>query len=144
MACLLYTQLFLLNTFILFLNLSLNPVLGQILAGIEKSIIEEEGALEALNFAVSEYNENNSDLYLSRVVEVKTVKTVQQQIEAGKTLLFDVILGKTACLKTQDDLSDCPLNEPTDLQEREFCSFEVHLPDWANAINLLSSICNRI
>lgn len=80
MACLLYTQLFLLNTFILFLNLSLNPVLGQILAGIEKSIIEEEGALEALNFAVSEYNENNSDLYLSRVVEVKTVKTVQQQV----------------------------------------------------------------
>ncbi|XP_032758275.1 cystatin-S-like [Rattus rattus] len=144
MACLLYTQLFLLNTFILFLNLSLNPVLGQILAGIEKSIIEEEGALEALNFAVSEYNENNSDLYLSRVVEVKTVKTVQQKTEAGKTLLFDVILGKTACLKTQDDLSDCPLNEPTDLREREFCSFEVLLPDLANAINLLSSICNRI
>lgn len=56
------------------LNLSISPVLGHFVGGIEKSSMEDEGAPEALNFAVSQYNENNNDLYLSRVLEVKNVQ----------------------------------------------------------------------
>ncbi|XP_032758276.1 cystatin-S [Rattus rattus] len=141
MAYLLHAQLFLLTTFILVLNMRLCPVLGYFVGGIEKSSMEEEGASEALNYAVNEYNEKNSDLYLSRVVEVKDV---QKQVVAGTKFFFDVILGKTICLKTQGDLTNCPLNEEADQQEREFCSFVVHDIPWENYIVLLSSSCHSI
>lgn len=76
MAYLLHSQLFLLATLVLVLNLSYYPVVGSILTGgIEESSMEEYGAREALDFAVSQYNEQNSDIYLSQVVEVKSVKT---------------------------------------------------------------------
>lgn len=76
MAYLLHSQLFLLTTLVLVLNLSYYPVVGNILTGgIEESSMEEYGAREALDFAVSQYNEQNSDMYLSQVVEVKSVKT---------------------------------------------------------------------
>lgn len=74
MAYLLHARLFLLTTFMLVLNLCTYPVLGHIPGGIVKSSMEDEGARESLNFAVSQYNENNSDLYLSRVLEVKNVQ----------------------------------------------------------------------
>ncbi|EDL95065.1 rCG27532 [Rattus norvegicus] len=67
---------------------------------MEESSIEEEGAPEALNFAVSQYNENSSDMYLSHMVEVKTVPK-KEGVVAERILLFDVILGKTTCMKTQ-------------------------------------------
>lgn len=76
MAYLLHSQLFLLASLVLVLNLSYYPVVGNILeGGIEESSMEEYGAREALDFAVSQYNEQNSDMYLSQVVEVKSVKT---------------------------------------------------------------------
>uniref|UniRef100_A0A8C6HVY3 Cystatin domain-containing protein n=1 Tax=Mus spicilegus TaxID=10103 RepID=A0A8C6HVY3_MUSSI len=114
MACLLYTQLFLLTTLTLFLNLSLYPVLSQIAGDTEESSMEEEGAQEALNGAIFQYNEKRSDLYVSRVVEVKSVR---KRTKSGKTFFFDVILGKTTCMKNQIDLTNCPLNEQTDKQE---------------------------
>ncbi|EDL95067.1 rCG27606, isoform CRA_a [Rattus norvegicus] len=51
----------------LVLNLCTYPVMSHIPGGIEKSSMEDEGARESLNFAVSQYNENKRDLYLSRV-----------------------------------------------------------------------------
>ncbi|XP_031229126.1 cystatin-S-like [Mastomys coucha] len=140
MACLFYTQIFLLTTLILVLNLSLYSVLGQTVGGLEKSSMEEEGAREALNYAVSQYNENNNDLYLSRVVKVRSV---QKQIVSGKILVFNVIIGKTICLKTQTDLTNCPLNEQTDQQELEYCSFEVYFPWRENCLILTYSSCDR-
>ncbi|XP_021048450.1 cystatin-S-like [Mus pahari] len=139
MACLIYTQLFLLTTLTLVLNLSLYPVLGQNAGDIEESSMEEEGAQKALNGAVIQYNEKRSDLYLSRVVEVKSV---HKQVSSGKTFFFDVTLGKTTCMKNQIDLTNCPLNEQTDQKELEFCSFEVFLPSWADYIILMDYSCN--
>lgn len=75
MACPLHAPLLLLTTLMVAVNLSLNPVLGNILlGGIEESSMQEEGAPEALEYAVGKYNENNNDLYLSHVVEVKRVR----------------------------------------------------------------------
>ncbi|XP_034350586.1 cystatin-S-like [Arvicanthis niloticus] len=140
MAYLLHSQLFLLTTLVLVLNLSYYPVVGNILVGgIEESSMEEYGAREALNFAVSQYNEQNSDMYLSQVVEVKSVKT---QVVGGRKYYFEVILGKTTCLKTEDDLTQCPLNEQPDQQESEFCSFEVLDVPWENYMALVSSSCH--
>ncbi|XP_034350587.1 cystatin-S-like [Arvicanthis niloticus] len=140
MAYLLHSQLFLLTTLVLVLNLSYYPVVGNILVGgIEESSMEEYGAREALDFAVSQYNEQNSDMYLSQVVEVKSVKT---QVVGGRKYYFEVILGKTTCLKTEDDLTQCPLNEQPDQQESEFCSFEVLDVPWENYMALVSSSCH--
>ncbi|XP_028617516.1 cystatin-S-like [Grammomys surdaster] len=141
MAYLLHAQLFLLTTLIFVLNLSHYSVLGNILGGIEESSMEEYGAPEALDFAVREYNARNSDLYVSRVVEVKRV---QSQVVAGKKFLFDVILGKTTCLKPQDDWTNCPLNEESNQQEDEFCSFGVYYVPWENHMALVSSSCHSI
>ncbi|XP_031229551.1 cystatin-S-like [Mastomys coucha] len=141
MAYLLHAQLFLLTTLILGLNLICDPVLGHILGGIEKSSMEEDGAPEALDFAVSQYNKENSDMYLSRVVQVKSV---HKQVVAGEKFLFDVILGKTTCLKTQADLTNCPLNEEADQKESEFCSFEVYYIPWEDYMALMSSSCHSI
>ncbi|XP_032758277.1 cystatin-S-like [Rattus rattus] len=141
MAYLLHARLFLLTTFMLVLNLCTYPVMGHILGGIEKSSMEDEGARESLNFAVSQYNENNSDLYLSRVLEVKNV---QKQVVAGTKFLFDVILVKTTCLKTQADLTNCPAKDQAGQQEHEFCSFEVYDAPWENDMALISSSCHNI
>ncbi|XP_034349779.1 cystatin-S-like [Arvicanthis niloticus] len=142
MAYLLHSQLFLLATLVLVLNLSYYPVVGNILVGgIEESSMEEYGAREALDFAVSQYNEQNSDMYLSQVVEVKSVKT---QVVGGQKYYFEVILGKTTCLKTEADSTHCPLNEQPDQQESEFCSFEVLDVPWENYMALVSSSCHSI
>ncbi|XP_028632197.1 cystatin-S-like [Grammomys surdaster] len=141
MACLLHSQLFLLTTLMLVLNLSYYPVIGNIEGGIEESSMEEYGAQEALDFAVSQYNEKTSDMHLSQVVEVKSVKT---QVVAGKIFYFDVILGKTTCLKTQTDSTHCPLNEQADQEKSEFCSFEVHYVPWEDYMALISSSCHSI
>ncbi|XP_028632196.1 cystatin-S-like [Grammomys surdaster] len=141
MVYLLHAQLFLLTTVIFVLNLSHYAMLGHIPGGIEKSNMEEYGAPDALDFAVSQYNDRNNDLYLSRVMEVKSV---QSQVVAGKKFLFDVILGKTTCLKTQDDLTNSPLNEESNQQENKFCSFEVYYIPWESYKALMSSSCHSI
>lgn len=75
MAYLLHSQLLLLTTLILVLNLSYYSVVGKrLVGGIEESSMEEDGAQEALDFAVSQYNEKSSDLFLRRMVEVISVK----------------------------------------------------------------------
>ncbi|XP_028610041.1 cystatin-S-like [Grammomys surdaster] len=141
MAYLLHSQIFLLSTLILVLNFSYYPVVGNIPGGIQDSSMEEDGAKEALEFAVSQYNEKNSDMYLSQVVEVKSVKT---QVVAGQIYYFEVILGKTTCLKTEADSTHCPLNEQPDQQESEFCSFEVLSVPWENYMDLINSSCHSI
>ncbi|XP_028632202.1 cystatin-S-like [Grammomys surdaster] len=141
MAYLLHAQLFLLTTLILVLNLGHYPVLGHNLRDMEKSSMEEYGAPEALDFAVRQYNKSNSDLYVSSGVEVKSV---QSQVVAGKKFLFDVILGKTTCLKPQDDLTNCRLKEESNQQEHEFCSFGVYYVPWENHMALVSSSCRSI
>ncbi|OBS65575.1 hypothetical protein A6R68_05885, partial [Neotoma lepida] len=73
MAYLLHAPLLLLTT--LMVAVILNPVLGHTLeGGLEESSMQEEGAPEALEYAVNEYNENNNDLHLSRVVDVRRVQ----------------------------------------------------------------------
>ncbi|OBS58998.1 hypothetical protein A6R68_09876 [Neotoma lepida] len=109
MACLLHTPVLLLTTLMVVVNLSLNPVLGHtLLGGIEESNMQEEGAPEALEYAVSQYNENNSDIHVSHVMDVRRV---QKQVVAGTNFYFDVILGQTTCMKSQDNLTYCPLND---------------------------------
>uniref|UniRef100_A0A8C8W711 Cystatin domain-containing protein n=2 Tax=Peromyscus maniculatus bairdii TaxID=230844 RepID=A0A8C8W711_PERMB len=142
MACLFHVPLLLLTTLMVAMNLSLNPVLGDtLLGGIEKSSMQEERAPEALEYAVSKYNEYNNDLHLSRVIGVQRV---QNQVMCGTKFYFDVILGKTICKKTQANLTNCPLNDQSDQQETKFCSFDMYVVPWQNHMFLTTFSCHKM
>ncbi|KAL1764999.1 cystatin-C, partial [Sigmodon hispidus] len=74
----------------------------------------EEGAKEALDYAVKKHSESNYNLYLSSVVDVLKVR---KQVVSGKIFFFDVILGQSTCLKTQVDLTKCSLNDKAGVKE---------------------------
>ncbi|CAO2578411.1 Cst4 [Lemmus lemmus] len=72
MAGLFHAPLLKLTTLMLALNLSLNPMLVHTLQNDkEKFSVQKIGAPEALEYAVSKYNENSNDLYQDVVVQVK-------------------------------------------------------------------------
>ena len=75
MAGLLHAPLLMLTTLLVALNLSLSPMLVHTLQNdTEKFSVQEIGAPEALEYAVSKYNENSDDVYQDVVVEVKDTK----------------------------------------------------------------------
>ncbi|KAH0514630.1 Cystatin-S [Microtus ochrogaster] len=75
MAGLLHATLLMLTTLMVALNLSLSPLLVHTLQNdTEKFSVQKIGAPEALQYAISKYNENSNDLYQDVVVEVKDTK----------------------------------------------------------------------
>ena len=75
MVGLLHTPLLMLTTLMVAQNLSLSPMLVHTLQNdTEKFSVQKIGAPEALQYAVSKYNENRDDSYQDVVVEVKDIK----------------------------------------------------------------------
>ncbi|XP_005365714.2 cystatin-S-like, partial [Microtus ochrogaster] len=139
MAGLLHAPLLMLTTLMVALNLSLSPLLVHTLQNdTEKFSVQKIGAPEALQYAVSKYNENSNDLYQDVVVEVKDTKV--QHEEDGTKYLFHVILGQCICLKSKSSFASCPLNY---LEERKNCHFEVYVEQLENQTSLTSSKCNK-
>ncbi|KAK7796641.1 hypothetical protein U0070_006753 [Myodes glareolus] len=129
-----------LTTLVVALNLSLSPMLVHTLQNdTEKFSVQEIGAPEALQYAVSKYNENSDDLYRDVVVQVKDIKF--QHKAAGTKYLFHVILDQSICKKSQSFFASCPLS---DLLQRKYCHFEVYVEQLDNHKSLTSSKCNRI
>ncbi|CAO2578409.1 Cst4 [Lemmus lemmus] len=72
MSGLLHAPLLMLTTLMVALNLSLSPMLVHTLQNDpEKFRVQKIGAQEALQYAVSKYNENSNDLYQNVVAQVK-------------------------------------------------------------------------
>ncbi|XP_008828250.1 cystatin-S-like [Nannospalax galili] len=146
MAYRFHSPLLLMASLALTLNLNLGPVVADIdpsedlplAGGLREANIQQKDVKEALDFAISEYNGRKNDLYLSKVVEVVQA---QEQLVAGINYYFDVVLSQTTCLKTQSDLTNCPINEQ---QEREFCSFRIYFVHWLNQKTLTSSNCHSV
>ncbi|KAH0514676.1 Cystatin-S [Microtus ochrogaster] len=75
MAGLLHAPLLMLTTLMVALNLSLSPLLVHTLQNdTEIFSVQKIGAPEALQYAISKYNEISTDLYQDVVVEVKDTK----------------------------------------------------------------------
>ncbi|KAK7800215.1 hypothetical protein U0070_016544 [Myodes glareolus] len=71
-----------LTTIMVAQNLSLSPMLVHTLQNdTEKFSVQKIGAPEALQYAVSKYNENSNDLYQDVVVEVKDIKLLVCELE---------------------------------------------------------------
>ncbi|XP_057637124.1 cystatin-S-like [Chionomys nivalis] len=140
MAALLHAPLLMLTTLMVALNLSLSPMLVHTLQNdTEIFSVQKIGAPEALQYAVSKYNENSDDLYQDVVVEVKDTKF--QHEEDGTKYLFHVILGESICLKSKSFFASCPLHYPL---QRKICHFEVYVEQLENQMSLTNSKCNRI
>ncbi|CAO2578410.1 Cst4 [Lemmus lemmus] len=72
MAGLLHAPLLMLVTLMVALNLSLSPMLVHTMQNdTEKFSVQKTGAQEALQYAVSKYNENSDNLYQNAVVQVR-------------------------------------------------------------------------
>uniref|UniRef100_A0A8V5FT53 Egg-white cystatin n=2 Tax=Melopsittacus undulatus TaxID=13146 RepID=A0A8V5FT53_MELUD len=98
----------------------------------------DEGVQKALQFAMTEYNKDNNDLYASRVVRIISAKS---QIVSGVKYIMKVEVGRTTCPKTATDVQSCALNEEPDMAKLTTCKFVVYTVPWLNQIKLLESSC---
>ncbi|XP_075933047.1 cystatin C (amyloid angiopathy and cerebral hemorrhage) [Anarhichas minor] len=97
----------------------------------------EEGARNALNFAVVQHNRGSNDMYLSQVAEV--VKA-QSQVVAGMKYVITVRMAKTPCRK--DGANDvCAIHEDPAQAQPYLCTFTVWSRPWLSDITLLKQTC---
>ncbi|XP_028279458.1 cystatin C (amyloid angiopathy and cerebral hemorrhage) [Parambassis ranga] len=97
----------------------------------------DEGAQNALNFAVVQHNKATNDMYLSQVAEV--VKA-QAQVVAGMKYVITVKMGKTPCRK--DSAAEvCAVHQDPAKARPYQCTFTVWSRPWLNDIRLIDQTC---
>uniref|UniRef100_A0A8D2CVH7 Cystatin domain-containing protein n=1 Tax=Sciurus vulgaris TaxID=55149 RepID=A0A8D2CVH7_SCIVU len=115
---------------------SSQPVLG----GLEEADIHEKGVNQAIDYAISIYNQENNDLYYSRVLRVVHAR---KQVVAGMNYYLDLEIGRTSCTKSQSDLAECPFVDQPQEQKRTFCSFQVYIVPWLHKISMTQYSCHN-
>uniref|UniRef100_A0A8C8Z3Y5 Cystatin domain-containing protein n=1 Tax=Prolemur simus TaxID=1328070 RepID=A0A8C8Z3Y5_PROSS len=113
---------------------------SKLLGGIEEADVNDEEVQQALDFAISKYNEEINDLYYSRVQQVVRAR---QQVVAGMNYFFDVKIGRTTCTKSQPNLDNCPFHEQSHLKREKLCSFEIYSVPWEDSMTLVKSSCEK-
>ncbi|XP_070771876.1 cystatin C (amyloid angiopathy and cerebral hemorrhage) [Enoplosus armatus] len=112
--------------------------LGGMVGGYNDIDMNDEGARNALDFAVVRHNSGNNDIYLSQVAEV--VK-VQRQVVAGAKYSITVRMAKTPCRKDRAiELCATHQQDPEKAQPYT-CTFTVWSRPWLNDIRLLDEKC---
>ncbi|XP_042290086.1 cystatin C (amyloid angiopathy and cerebral hemorrhage) [Thunnus thynnus] len=112
--------------------------LGALVGGLRDIDVNDEGARNALNFAVVKHNRGTNDLYLSQVAEV--VK-VQSQVVAGTKYVITVRMGKTSCRK--DSVNEvCAIHQDLAKARPYLCTFTVWSRPWINDISVLDEKCS--
>ncbi|KAK5853809.1 hypothetical protein PBY51_014933 [Eleginops maclovinus] len=99
--------------------------------------VNDDGAQNALNFAVVEHNRQSNDMYLSQVAEVVGVK---RQVVAGLKYIITVRMAKTPCRKgTANEV--CAIHQdPTEARPYQ-CEFTVLVVPWRSEIKMLKQKC---
>ncbi|XP_056616609.1 cystatin-like [Triplophysa dalaica] len=99
--------------------------------------MNDQGAKDALQFAVAQHNRESNDMFESRVCEV--VK-VQKQLVSGLKYTFTVKMARTNCRKSGVEAL-CTITEvPTNLPE---CKIVVWSQPWLNNIKVLENTCQK-
>ncbi|XP_005381198.1 PREDICTED: cystatin-SA [Chinchilla lanigera] len=96
----------------------------------------DEGVQQAVDFALHEYNNDNNDLNLSRLVRAVRAR---QQVVGGMNYYLDLEIGRTTCAKEQSTQEECSLSE----ELTQLCSFVVHSRAWEDYMALISSRCHE-
>ncbi|CAJ1067728.1 cystatin-like [Xyrichtys novacula] len=122
------------------------PVLAAVLSvgfaslvgGPQDVDVNDEGAQNALSFAVNEHNKRSNALFLTRPMEVIRV---QRQVVAGLLYTMTVRMGKTPCRK--NNASDaCAVHDDPEKAQAYQCVFKVWSKPWQNEIKLTEETCS--
>ncbi|XP_049592359.1 cystatin C (amyloid angiopathy and cerebral hemorrhage) [Syngnathus scovelli] len=102
---------------------------GALVGGFSNADPNEEGARNALNFAIAQHNAATNDMFLRVGKEVIDSK---KQIVSGVKYVFTVKMVKTNCRKDAHD--ECAM--PADAQPYQ-CTFTVWSRPWIQDIRLI-------
>ncbi|KAK5908277.1 hypothetical protein CgunFtcFv8_016350 [Champsocephalus gunnari] len=99
--------------------------------------VNDEGAQNALNFAVVEHNKQTNNMFLSQVAEVVGVK---RQLVAGLKYVITVRMGNTPCRKgTANEV--CAIHQDPAQALPYQCEFTVLVVPWRNETKMLGQKC---
>ncbi|KAK5882203.1 hypothetical protein CesoFtcFv8_020811 [Champsocephalus esox] len=99
--------------------------------------VNDEGAQNALNFAVVEHNKQTNNMFLSQVAEVVGVK---RQLVAGLKYVITVRMGNTPCRKgTANEV--CAIHQDPAQALPYQCEFTVLVVPWRNETKMLEQKC---
>ncbi|KAL6101655.1 cst6 [Pungitius sinensis] len=107
-----------------------------LVGGFQDISVDDEGARDALNFAVARHNRGSNDMYVSQVTKVTSV---QRQLVAGFKYIITVDMAKSQCRKDQEN-DECALQEGSGARPYQ-CKFTVWTRSWLNDIQLLEEEC---
>ncbi|XP_078412825.1 LOW QUALITY PROTEIN: cystatin-like [Cetorhinus maximus] len=111
-------------------------ICAQLLGAPESVSPEQPQMLKAANFAMSEYNKESNDMYLSRIMRIVSA---QQQIVSGIKYIIQAEVGRTQCRHgAVDDLESCNFHETP---QKTLCSFEVLVVPWTENISMIKTNC---
>ncbi|XP_026212757.1 cystatin C (amyloid angiopathy and cerebral hemorrhage) [Anabas testudineus] len=105
--------------------------------GLTTIDINDEGAQNALNYAVNQHNMKSNDAYLRKVTGVNKV---QVQVVAGSKYVFDVTMARTNCRKSSAT-ELCEVHTDPKLAWSQNCKFSVWSQPWLRRLELLEDKC---
>ncbi|XP_077343350.1 cystatin-like [Lithobates pipiens] len=105
---------------------------GAMLVGAPRELsVDDEGVMEALKFAMYEYNKASNDMYQSRLGKVYNAT---MQLVNGYKYDMNVEVRRTTCRKPSTDVNECPFHEEPALAEPKMCHIIVVNRKWASTI----------
>ncbi|XP_043111027.1 cystatin-like [Puntigrus tetrazona] len=120
-----------------FLAMILTVANAGMTGGLMDTDMEDEGAQNALQFAVAHYNRQSNDAFESRVSEVISV---QKQVVSGLKYIFNVNIGRTSCRKG-DVETLCAIHEDPSVARVTPCKITVWSQPWKKYIKVLENSC---
>uniref|UniRef100_A0AAR2LLG4 Cystatin domain-containing protein n=2 Tax=Pygocentrus nattereri TaxID=42514 RepID=A0AAR2LLG4_PYGNA len=99
--------------------------------------LADQGAQDALRFAVAQYNGASHDMYLSKV---SRVISVQKQVVSGMKYIFTVEMARTSCRKDLPQ-KNCPVYSNPALARRQICRLAVWSQPWKKTNVMVENTC---
>ncbi|XP_067844466.1 cystatin-like [Heptranchias perlo] len=111
----------------------------QPLGGLEEISTSNPAVVRAAQFALSEFNKESNDIYVSKIARIVSAK---QQLVAGVKYILEVELGRTQCRQGEvDDLESCEFHATP---HKTHCNFEVLTVAWMEEISLIKNTCTPL
>ncbi|XP_022048099.1 cystatin C (amyloid angiopathy and cerebral hemorrhage) [Acanthochromis polyacanthus] len=111
--------------------------LGAIVGGFRNLEVDDEGMLNALNYAVVQHNRGTNDIYLSQAAEVLSARS---QVVAGMNYVITVRMARTTCKKNSVN-EVCAIQTDAEKAHSYQCTFTVWTRLWMSDIKLTKQEC---
>ncbi|XP_077092682.1 cystatin-like [Siphateles boraxobius] len=126
-----------LKMIVAFLAVMLVVASAGLVGGPVDADMNDEGAQNALQFAMAQYNRQSNDAFVHQVSEV--VK-VQKQVVSGLKYIFTVKVARTSCRKTGVETL-CAVHEHPAVADVTQCKIAVWSQPWLNSIKVVENTC---